>query len=102
MQLNGAIDRDLYGVDIKGEIIGSNTLEISAKNCLSFSVSNLGNVPVRIVGLATIGVGSCNTRSFENQAGLDYARNFEIEWLTDGIADPDARVEILKTILVRK
>lgn len=102
MQLNGAIDRDLFGVDIKSEIISTGTLELPVKGCCAFSVTNLGNVPLRINGVVTLNTGSCNTRTFPNYLLLDYARNIDLEWLSDGIAEPDARVEVNRIYIVRK
>lgn len=102
MQLNGAIDRDLYGIDTKADILSISEKEIDIKGCCAFAVTNLGNVPVIINGNIKIGVGSCNTRSFPNYLLLDYVRNFDLDWLDEGINSPDPRIELIRVYIVKK
>lgn len=102
MQLNGAIDRDLFGIDSKADILSISEREIDIKGCCAFAITNLGNVPILINGNIKIDVGSCNTRSFPNYLLLDYVRNWNLDWLADGIADPDARLELIRVYIVRK
>lgn len=102
MQLNGAIDRDLFGVDFKADILSSSEVELDIKGCCAFSIQNLGNVPVLINGNIRIATGDCNTRSFPNYLLLDYNRNLQLEWLSDGVVDPDARLELIRVYIVKK
>lgn len=102
MQLNGAIDRDLFGVDFKADILSSTEVELHIKGCCAFAIQNLGNVPVLINGNIKISTGDCNTRSFPNYLLLDYTRNVDLEWLTEGIAAPDARIELTRVYIVKK
>lgn len=102
MQLNGAIDRDLFGIDFKADILTSSEKELDIKGCCAFAISNLGNVPVIINGNIRIASGDCNTRSFPNYLLLDYTRNIDLSWLTDGVVDPDSRIELIRVYIVRK
>lgn len=102
MLLNGAIDRDLYGVEFKTDILGQSAAEIDTRGVLAFSVTNLGNVPVLLAGNISLGVAECNSRSFPNYGNLDYIKQTSLEWLINGVVNPDCRIEVVRVYLLKK
>lgn len=101
MIING-IDTEQFGLDYRCDIISDSTTELNVKDCIAFTVSQKGNVPVEIGGNIAIN-DTCGQREFPSFMGLPYLNNQTLKWMPEGIADPDARIELVRIyILPRK
>ena len=101
MLLNGAIDRDFYGVDFKRETYGKDDTEISFVEAFKIEVRVLGNVPIIIDGNIPVSLED-ESFCFENIAGLDYTKNKSLQWNDAGIVGGDYRIEVMRWFLVKK
>lgn len=95
------IDRCECGIDVKCDIISKDTKELNIKGCIAFSLSQKGNVPVVINGTIRLDA-NCATRSFPSYLGLEYVRDWDIKWLSNGIADPNPQIEIVRVYIKQK
>lgn len=102
MLLNGAIDLDLYYIDFKTDFLNKEDRQLDIKDCVAFALKNLGNVPISIDNTIIINSGNCNARTFPNYLGLRYGVNKNVVWFSDGVVDPEFRVELTRIYLIKK
>lgn len=101
MQFNGAIDRDIYGVDFKRETYGQDDNEIRFIDSLAVEIRITGTVPIVIDNNIPLSVED-EKICFDNVAGLDFARNKNLTWNDAGIVAGTYSIEVISYFLVKK